>query len=48
MDDQDDEASALGTLQHWQQVYEQELTALREYGDVGEIWWAAEHLVQHS
>ncbi|GAA5860852.1 hypothetical protein JCM3774_003164 [Rhodotorula dairenensis] len=46
--------SKLGTLQHWDQVYEREVKMFKEIGDEGEVWfgedaaqdmveWAEEH-----
>ena len=37
MDDFDD--SALGTVEHWENVYQREIQAYEECNDVGEIWF---------
>ncbi|XP_008549676.1 EEF1A lysine methyltransferase 2 [Microplitis demolitor] len=31
--------SELGTLEHWEKIYDEEINNFQEYGDVGEIWF---------
>uniref|UniRef100_A0A8D0WKD8 Uncharacterized protein n=1 Tax=Sus scrofa TaxID=9823 RepID=A0A8D0WKD8_PIG len=36
----------LGTCEHWDAVYEQELQTFQEYRDTGEIWFGEESLTR--
>ncbi|XP_044301627.1 EEF1A lysine methyltransferase 2 isoform X2 [Varanus komodoensis] len=40
------EASVLGTKEHWDAVYEQELQNFKESGDAGEIWFGEESMTR--
>ncbi|XP_062988852.1 EEF1A lysine methyltransferase 2 [Elgaria multicarinata webbii] len=40
------EPSALGTKEHWDATYEQELKIFKESGDAGEIWFGEESMAR--
>ena len=53
------EPSKLGTIEHWESVYEREVAMHKEIGDEGEVWfgedsaeemkdWAEEHCPQND
>ncbi|XP_053165514.1 EEF1A lysine methyltransferase 2 isoform X2 [Hemicordylus capensis] len=44
--EEDFEPSALGTKEHWDAVYEQELQFFKESGDAGEIWFGEESMAR--